>query len=276
MLGWKEIVQDYIVKHSNRIKETTRPLLDHFGIGYFTYHRIDNQGNYTVLVDRPEWAEHYVGEKIYLNDPYLRHPSVYQSGICLVESQGSKDYVEKLVRAGKKVLNIDSGAMLINKEVGYVEFFGFFCNSELGNIKSLYLNHTKLLHSFGAHFKEQMAPVLTKMVEDGGGPLLSLKGADFLCEEPVCPAISPMRRLAYYKDLGVKEIEGVEKLSSQEIRCLKCLVEGMSAKESGKELGLSSRTVEYYLENIKNKLSLWTKQELIKVAKALNEVGLLP
>lgn len=276
MLGWKEIVQDYIIKHSNCIKKTTQPLLDHFGIGYFTYHRIDNEGRYTVLVDRPEWAEHYVGEKIYLNDPYLRHPSVYQSGISMVESHGSKDYVEQVVRAGKKVLNIDSGAMFIHKEETYVEFFGFFCNSQLSNVKSLYLNHPQLLNSFSAHFKKEMAPILAKMEGEGAGPLLELKGADFLCKEPIHPPIPSSTRLAFYKDLGVKEIEGVEKLSRQELFCLKCLFEGKTAKESALALRLSTRTVESYLENIKNKLSLWTKQELVKVAEALNEIGLLP
>lgn len=57
MLGWTEIVQNYISKHSTKIKKTTEPLREHFGIGYFTYHRIDAEGKYTVLVDRPDWAE---------------------------------------------------------------------------------------------------------------------------------------------------------------------------------------------------------------------------
>jgi hypothetical protein len=44
MPSWKQIVQDYIVKHSDKIKKTTRPLKDHLGVSYFTYHRIDLDG----------------------------------------------------------------------------------------------------------------------------------------------------------------------------------------------------------------------------------------
>ncbi len=65
MLTWQTIVQNYIVKYSSQIKKTTQPLRDHFGIDYFTYHRIDSTGKYTVLVDRPDWAEYYVSEKIF-------------------------------------------------------------------------------------------------------------------------------------------------------------------------------------------------------------------
>ena len=49
MLGWTEIVQNYINKHSTKVKKTTQPLREHFGIGYFTYHLIDAEGKYTML-----------------------------------------------------------------------------------------------------------------------------------------------------------------------------------------------------------------------------------
>lgn len=48
MLGWKAIVENYIIRYSNQIGKVTRPLKDHFGISYFTYHQIDANGKYTV------------------------------------------------------------------------------------------------------------------------------------------------------------------------------------------------------------------------------------
>jgi len=155
MLSWKEIVQNYIIKHSSQIRRTTQPLKDRFGIGYFTYHRIDNEGNYTVLVDSPKWAEHYVSEQIFLNDPYLRHPSRYRSGITLVENHDSEEYKEIALKAGKEVLDMDTGAMLIEKKDNCVEFFGFSGNKETSPLQNLYLNHPQLLKSFAIHFKRE-------------------------------------------------------------------------------------------------------------------------
>src|SRR5579863_6438309 len=162
MLSWQEIVQNYIIKHSNKIRKTTQPLREHFGVGYFTYHRIDNEGKYTVLVDRPDWAEHYVREQIYLKDPYLRHPSVYRSGMSLIDSHGTEEYKEVVMKAGREVLEMDLGAMLIQKGEGCVEFFGFSGNRKKSSLQSLYLNHPQLLKSFAAHFKKELGSILTQ------------------------------------------------------------------------------------------------------------------
>jgi DNA-binding CsgD family transcriptional regulator len=268
MHSWQEIVKNYIVRNSNRIGKATRPLSDHFGIDYFTYHRIDLAGNYTVLVDSPSWAESYVENQLYLNDPYLRHPSVYQSGLCLVDTNGSVEYQEKLMKMGKQVLDVDLGAIVIEKTKEGVEFYGFAANKKRSALENLYLNHPNLLRSFAGHFKKELGDLMNEM-----GSLLELKGEDFLKEEPVGPKISSEKRLAYYKDLGL--LKGVEKLTPRERQCLKWLVEEKSAKETAALLGLSARTVEFYFENIKNKLHCWSKQEVLKIARILNDAGLL-
>ncbi|MBL0941720.1 MAG: helix-turn-helix transcriptional regulator [Alphaproteobacteria bacterium] len=58
-------------------------------------------------------------------------------------------------------------------------------------------------------------------------------------------------------------------LSEREKDCLKCLILGMTAKEIARELSLSPRTIESYLENIKNKMCCYSKSQLI--AKVIHE-----
>jgi len=260
MLSLEAIVRNYIIKYSNQVQKTTQPLRDHFGVGYFTYHRIDNTGKYSVLVDRPDWAEHYVTNQIYLNDPYLRHPSTYQSGMCFIKSHGSEAYKEQLTKAEKKVLNFEMGVILIQKNEGCVDFFGFSGNARLEN---LHLNHPQLLTSFAAHFKNELRHILTRMEEEACS-LIELKGQDFFCKQPICRHIPSDTLLAYYRDLGMHgEVEKAEILSSRERQCLKLLIENKSAKETAHTLKLSRRTIEYYFENIKNKLACWNKQEVL-------------
>lgn len=275
MLGWEEIVQNHIIKHSDQIKKLTRPLRDHFGIGYFTYHRIDLEGKYTVLLDRPDWAEHYVGEKIFLNDPYLRHPSVYQSGMCLIESQGTEEYRQTVMKMGRKVLHMDLGAILIQKSEDHVEFFGFSGGCESCCLTKLYLNDPQLLTSFAIHFKKEVSSILIGLKEESNS-LLHLKGEDFLNDQPIYPDISASSRLAYLADLGLKnEIETAAKLSVRERECLKLLIENKSSKETAAILKLSPRTIESYFENIKNKFACWSKQDVLAIAKTLHLLGLL-
>lgn len=55
-------------------------------------------------------------------------------------------------------------------------------------------------------------------------------------------------------------------LSQREIECLQLSVRGKTAKQVANELGISRRTVEEYLDNIKIKMGVFSKAELINKA----------
>jgi DNA-binding CsgD family transcriptional regulator len=54
-------------------------------------------------------------------------------------------------------------------------------------------------------------------------------------------------------------------LTYREAQCMQLLVNGSTMKAIGKALSLSPRTVEYYLNNVKRKLSCRSKRELINL-----------
>lgn len=68
-----------------------------------------------------------------------------------------------------------------------------------------------------------------------------------------------------------KSFEKLSKLASlltkRERECLKCLIEGLTAKQIGESFSISFRTVEFHFENIKNKLSCSNRQELFRLAR---------
>ena len=53
------------------------------------------------------------------------------------------------------------------------------------------------------------------------------------------------------------------RFTKREIEVINLLIKGRTAKLIAEELQLSKRTVEYYIENIKNKMNVFTKSELI-------------
>jgi DNA-binding CsgD family transcriptional regulator len=55
-------------------------------------------------------------------------------------------------------------------------------------------------------------------------------------------------------------------LTEKQIECLVWLVQGLSTKQIGIYMHLSCRTVEHYLESIKEKLQCYTRAQLIKAA----------
>lgn len=276
MLTWEEIVQNYITRFYDQIFKVTRPLHEHFGISYFTYHEIDEHGRYTVLVDRPDWAEYYVAQKLYLSDPFLRHPSNYKSGMTRLLTFVEEDHKEKVLKAGHKFnLDPDTAILIIDKHETSVEFFGFVAPKDASNIDNIYLNNPQLFKTFATYFKEELKQLLSKM-QDDAGYLKELKGADFFRQKPIHPGLSSSQLTAYLQDLKYKPIiERAAALSARERQCLTFLLKGKSAKETATLLKLSPRTIEFYFENIKNKMHCHSKHQLFTIAETLQSLNLL-
>lgn len=268
MLSWKEVVQNYIVKHSDKVQKTTKPLRDHFGIGYFTYHRIDANGNYSVLVDRPDFAEYYVEEQLYKEDAFQGLPDMFQPGLCAVQNHMS-------MRPIKSLLQLDTGVMLIQKSQTDVTFYGFIANEKRSALTAIALNYPELLTSFAAHFTKELECELNEISRNKTS-LFHLHGKDTLVKKPICSKINNSAIFSFCDDLGMRrEVMMAQKLSKRERECLLLLLNGKSAKETAAILGITRRTVESYFECIKNKLLCWNKQELFGVAKKLQSLHLL-
>ncbi len=73
--------------------------------------------------------------------------------------------------------------------------------------------------------------------------------------------------LAYYrdkKDYYIFNQQGILAVSNRQLECLQCAVDGLTTKETAKQLGISCRIVESYLEIIRKKLSCSNRVQLVK------------
>lgn len=73
--------------------------------------------------------------------------------------------------------------------------------------------------------------------------------------------------LGLLEQISTLPMQKLVNLSEREKDCLRYLIEGKTAKETACLLNLSHRTIEYYFENLKDKLNCVTKRELIKIAR---------
>ncbi len=275
MLNWEQIVHQYLSRYANSIKKVTKPLRERFGVEFFNYHRIDLDGTYTVLLDRPDWAERYVSQEIYRHDPYLRDPRVYQTGLSMIDMNGSEEYLEQTLNEAKDNFAMDFGAIYIHRTETSVEFFGFSGTKKNKKLTNLCLNHPNLLTSFGRHFKEQMHPILQNM-QDENIHLPTLTQNNYKCPTPIISGLESTLLSQFLQDIGLGNIlEMAKLLTPQEKKCLIHLLDGNSSKATAAHMSLSARTVESYLENIKQKLNCWNKQELFAIARKLHELKLL-
>lgn len=65
-------------------------------------------------------------------------------------------------------------------------------------------------------------------------------------------------------DDSLKKLHDKYKLSSRELDCIYYLIRGKSAREIAEKLNLSTRTIESHIINIKDKINVTSKSELIE------------
>lgn len=274
MLSWEEIVQGYTVKYSDQIKKITKPLMDHFGISCFFHIRINNQGQLIWLGNRPDCAEYYVDQKYFFDDPCMKHPNNWKSGCSFLGTVASETYQKTFIEETKNLFNLNSWIILSKRELEFVELFGFV-GEKRSCLEKIYLNHSNLLKSFAEYFKKEMQPVIRHMGEESIS-LVDLKGKCFNTDSPIVPTIDPATYQAFLEDCGMRsQIKKAALLSKRERQCLKSFLLGKSAKETATDLRLSARTIEFYFENIKNKIDCQNKYELFSFSRELENLGLL-
>ena len=166
-----------------------------------------------------------------------------------------------------------SGSSSIERASAHVEFFGFSGNKTKGSLEKLYLNHPHLLKSFARHFTQTLSDILLPM-QEAAFSLPEIKGKDFYCKKPIHPDLDDYA--AFLTQLGYGGRWLWPMRFPREKECLKLLLIGHSAKEIAAALGLSPRTVEFYFENIRRKLSCWSKLDLFTLGLKFQELGLLP
>jgi len=275
MTDYKDIVKG-VIKYSDRVRQISRPLKDHFGITYFYHFRIDVTGRMHILSNNPDVEEFYFSDKIYLNDPYVRHPNNYNSGFVLMEANGPNEWRDSIDHT-TGVFNFIPCISLIQKNIDSVEFFGFWKDKNTSSkLDEFHLNHPDHIKQFATHFRNELKPALLELKESSNY-IQDIAGKDhFYANLPLDLTIENSSLRSYLVDMGLgSEIAKADSLSRREKQCLKLLVLCKSAKEIAFELGLSTRTVEKYLDNCKGKLSCWSKQELFSATKNLEELGLL-
>jgi DNA-binding CsgD family transcriptional regulator len=270
-----KLVENYVDRHIKRnqikMKQICEPLQRFFGINYFTYHSITTEGDWRPLVSRPDWADYFTENQLYLLDPFLLHPRYYNTGTLFwAPLYQNHLHFQGFLKDANDKFGMAHGLCLIERTEKGCEFFGFTAPPEHHQIYTTYFQDISLLKEFCKYFKKEAAPML-KQLDSDPIPLLSLKGEAF---EPSTP---PFEQNSLSKSLFLKFIraELPVQLSKREQECLSLYIDEHNMQYVADQLELSVRTIEFYLGNIKNKLNCWNKVELIKKGQELRSLGLI-
>ena len=230
------------------------PVLKPLGITYFNYIKIYNEDcSRELLTNNAEWIDHFYQHALYASAGAVDIEHLLPKGYFLWSELNGNDPV---YLRGRDLFNIDNGITFVIKRKDATFLYIFASSRDKYAINNFYLGHIDLLQHFLHYFNDQAHELLTSLE----------KNRIFLPESQIIDyarvnniKLSENTRENFFKLTKVKRYFLINEsdtvyLTSKQVEYTSYLIKGLTAKHIAKEMGISHRTAEGYLSEIKHKL----------------------
>lgn len=264
MGNFAQLVCDTTFKNEKKIKKVSEPLAQGFGLDTFWYYSLTKEGELCYLSNNAVIADYFYSNELYKGHPYFKTPDLIKPGFFFAEKTTAADYTQTQGRL-RDVVTMDQIFAVMNVEGGRVEGYGFATTKNLPDLTNSIINNLYLFKKFIHYFHEEAGDVLKQMRKNSVDIAAECQKSFYEPTSYFDALASNSNPLSFSDQIDPKRFEMLNSLSVREKECLKWFLKGLSAPQIGKKIHLSSRTVEFYMNNIKNKLCCNTKQELFEV-----------
>lgn len=265
---FSNLIQAASGRYSDKLKSYNTQLLSWFNVKQFYYCKITNDGHLGFIDSDIAWIE-YFGSELAESYPLYCCPEYLGEGVELIKTTQNQFLAECIDKSREK-FDFRQWLRFVNKLPDGVEEFGFHSSSDSEAQTSLFINEQPLFRLFMKKFKDENKVMLSSM-EESQVNIAEIRGDAFY--EKQVPGISEnFSRKRILESLGIK-LEA--SLNSRELEVVEKLLDGLSAGQIAAVMNLSRRTIEHYVERIKEKLSCFAKAELIQKTRELDRIGLL-
>ncbi|WP_010302098.1 helix-turn-helix transcriptional regulator [Candidatus Odyssella thessalonicensis] len=255
----------YALGLGDRLKELSDPLLKTFGLTTFGYKKILKNGRYLFISTNDAWVEYHL-ENIHTHGRFfcnamgntLSSENFYR---VLWPQKATDHFLEALNNWG-----MWNGMNFYRKHEDSIELWTFSTNPDRYQDPNVYFTILPYIERFIAYFNASAFDIISTPEEKN---LAVCQDTHLIFEPSSYHTLDHSSLIHFLQQTEIKQLPihgkyGVCYLSKQESRCLKLLSTGKTAKEIAIFLGLSPRTVEGYLDNMKTKLGLSYQSELIE------------
>lgn len=259
----------------SKIKKFCEPLFNNFGFKGIFYHHIAANGYATSCSSDLESFEYYYQADLYKLNPYARHPDFFQSGIHFIP-EIKNDAYQNAIQSEADKFDMSYQLVILEKSAIGCQGFSFaISQKDQSSSYSYIINHLAILQSFIRYFKKENRRLLDDLIAEPYNLEKEIgkefkNRPNFFLDVP-----SNTKKIEMLKQLGIIDPFDDLLLSPREKECIRLLIKGYTATQTGEILQLSKRTVEHYLENIKLKTNSFSKLELFEKFRELEALGLL-
>jgi DNA-binding CsgD family transcriptional regulator len=253
----------------NDVSEISRQFFEKTTITVFDHVRLYKDGTRFSLCSNALWSN-YLSKEVDSHDLIIERNKIKNLPKYILW-QGSLDiYTASIFQVAREQFNIDHGFTLIEYNKEYADLYYFASSRDNHDIQNFYINNIDILESFVSCYKSKGECLIKLAEQKRTTPRIEHGYQEF----PLSEEIIKFNKIknTYFNSIDDKiKLPYIDTTFSQrEIQCIKLLSKGFAAKKIAATLNLSHRTVENYIANIKSKLNISSKAQLVEIANMFN------
>lgn len=236
----------------DKVQEASSFLLETFGFNYFQYLRCYADGSINCLTNNPCLFEHtkdYHDKPIVFSSFEEEHENVPFYSFLWDEALPPTAPVQM----AREKLNFHNGLTMVRRTKNYYDMIAVTLPYEHPNPGSFYLNKIKIIEQFIYDFDKQNKDLLDIMDKSAIALPRAYRDVNY---QDIC--------LTQGK-ISVKGKAGMTYLTTQELACVRFILQGLSYKQAAQMLAISPRTVETYLIRVKQRTGYTSYSELERI-----------
>ena len=250
-------------KFCNEITALCKPVSELFNVNYFSHTRAFHDGNFVSVMTNPELTECFLKRKYPIS--FSNGKGFYLNDGCYISDCLKRNLeVEEKLKTLYKEFHVECMISIIKKCDGYDNMYSFGLNIGDRFFVNKFLNNLKMIEHFILYFKSQSSGIFSRIEP------VSYSEDYFLSPQnkPDVAWVTSKEQEIFFKNLPLKKVQvlgnlGNVFLSQREYECLRYASKCYSLKEIAKQIDISPRTVETYLNSVKNKLGVEKRSDLI-------------
>lgn len=238
---------------------------------------MSSEGVFYQITNHPHVAEEYFSTDLYKSNPYIRHPDNFFDGqVAISRLLSQEEFLEQCSIIER--LSICTSFISYYKKKGTIANWFAFSSSKRGvDPVSLYLNYPELFHHYSDFFIDAWQEYQPRMEQYCLNMSQSIGLSYHTTESIDKDVLERQVREDFFKEIGLLKSANfsISDFSKREIECIDSLLNGNTALITANNLNLSDRTVQHYIENIKNKVGCHSKAELLNCLSEMRKIKLL-
>ncbi len=252
----------------DQVRLISRGFCDGLSLTGFAYVRVYHDGRAGWVTTDSDHDRLLFDTGFLKEDPLIDTAKALEQGYYIWSHDRSFPGDKKFYENRVKHFHINHGLVVVNHQKDYLETGCFSGCTSKRPLHNVFFNEKGLFKAYLNYFSQNLPKSMHSLFEEG----LHLKDLKTSYGTPSSNVTNTQRKLLI-AECGLGRLL---RLSRRELECLALLREGLTYQSIGLWLKLSPRTVESYIQSVKNKLDLKTHAELFQLANTLSLLGLEP